>query len=71
MKTELMAKGITVLAEATQKEPGETANKIVEFFEQPGVKATLYILLATALVVGVCFLVHIGLKKMGITISKR
>lgn len=71
MKPEFIAKGVNMLAEATQKEPGETANKIVEFFEQPGVKATGYILLAVLAVVGVCFLVHLGLKKMGITISKR
>lgn len=71
MKYELMAKGVNMLAEATQNESGETANKVVEFFEKPQVKATVYILLSVALVVGVCFLVKHALKKMGISITKR
>lgn len=61
----MLDKATTMLTEATEAvaEKGDTAKEIVNFFQSDGMKATCYILAATAVVVIVCAIAWIGFKK--------
>lgn len=61
----MLDKATTMLTEATEAvaEKGDTAKEIVNFFQSDGMKATGYILAATAVVVIVCVIAWIGFKK--------
>lgn len=71
MNYELMAKATNVVADVVEKQPGETANKIVEFFEKPQVKATGYIVITAIAIVGVCYCLKALFKKAAKKMANR
>ncbi len=61
----MISKVASVLTEATTPEKtSETANKVVEWFNKPGVKATGYILVAFVVVAAIGFIAYHGYKKL-------
>ncbi len=60
----MMSKVGTVLTEATPEKTSETANNIVKWFEQPGVKAAGYILGTVVIVSAIAFIVYHAYKKV-------